>query len=210
MWFRLLQCVMWCMLCWNKIKCCCFSRFAMTACPAKFRSLFVWGCWTVYVWTLLSGCGCQESKVRFDSDDDFKKRAYSAVVKLQNYEPDYVKAWTLICDESRRGILCSVLLFHHHHTHLFDSPLTTWVSRYQKGKTNLDFTGARDNEWQWHQVGHMQVCISLQTDNHTSTPPLKFITGRMPFLPPNQQRFTTNQPVDLILTLVDAVWCSDH
>jgi len=28
---------------------------------------------------------------------------------------------------------------------------TTWVSRYQKGKTNLDFTGARDSEWQWHQ-----------------------------------------------------------
>ena len=24
---------------------------------------------------------------------------------------------------------------------------TTWVSRYQKGKTNLDFTGARDNVW---------------------------------------------------------------
>jgi len=23
---------------------------------------------------------------------------------------------------------------------------TTWVSRYQKGKTNLDFTGARDSE----------------------------------------------------------------
>jgi len=22
----------------------------------------------------------------------------------------------------------------------------TWVSRYQKGKTNLDFTGARDRE----------------------------------------------------------------
>ena len=32
---------------------------------------------------------------------------------------------------------------------------TTWVSRYQKGKTNLDFTGARDSEWQWHQLGHM-------------------------------------------------------
>lgn len=43
----------------------------------------------------------KESKVRFDSDEDFKKRAYSAVVKLQSYEPDYVKAWTLICDESR-------------------------------------------------------------------------------------------------------------
>ena len=50
------------------------------------------------------GCGWQESKVRFDSDEDFKKRAYSAVVKLQNYEPHYVKAWTLICDESRHGI----------------------------------------------------------------------------------------------------------
>ena len=49
--------------------------------------------------------------MRFDSDEDFKKRAYSAVVKLQNYEPDYVKAWTLICDESRRGIVsCFILL----------------------------------------------------------------------------------------------------
>ena len=37
----------------------------------------------------------------------------------------------------------------------------------------------------------MQVCISLQTDNHASTPPLKFFTGRMPFLPPNQQRQST-------------------
>jgi len=49
---------------------------------------------------------------------------------------------------------------------------TTRVSRYQKGKTNLDFTEARDSEWQWHQLGHMQVCIPLQTDNHASTPPL--------------------------------------
>jgi len=36
----------------------------------------------------------------------------------------------------------------------------------------------------------MQVCTSLQTDNHASTPPL-FFTGRMPFLPPNQQRQST-------------------
>ena len=68
---------------------------------------------------------------------------------------------------------------------------TTRVSRYQKGKTNLDFTGARDSEWQWHQLGHMQVGTSLQTDNHASTTPLKFFTGRMPFLPPNQQRQST-------------------
>jgi len=60
------------------------------------------------------------------------------------------------------------------------------VSQYQKGKTNRDFTETRDSEWQWHQLGHMQVCTSLQTDNHASTPQ-QFFTGRMPFLPPNQQ-----------------------
>ena len=61
-------------------------------------------------------------------------------------------------------------------THPFNGPLsgTTRVSRYQKGKTNLDFSEARDSEWQWHQLNHMQVCTSLQTDNHTSTPPLIF------------------------------------
>ena len=42
------------------------------------------------------------------------------------------------------------------------------MGRYQKAKTNLDFTEARDSEWQWHQLGHMQVCTSLQTDNHAS------------------------------------------
>jgi len=65
------------------------------------------------------------------------------------------------------------------------------VSRYQKGNTNVDFTGARDSEWQWHQLGYMQVCTSLQTDNHASTPPLSLFTDRMPFLPPNQQRQST-------------------
>jgi len=54
------------------------------------------------------------------------------------------------------------------------------VSQYQKCKTNLDFIEARDSEWQWHQLGHMQVCTSLQTDNQASTPPLKFFTGGMP------------------------------
>ena len=63
------------------------------------------------------------------------------------------------------------------HTHLFNGPFsgTTQVGRYQKGKTNLDFTEARDSEWQWHQLGHMQVCTSLHTDNHASTPPLSFL-----------------------------------
>jgi len=28
-------------------------------------------------------------------------------------------------------------------------------------KTNLDFTEARDSEWQWHELGNMQVCTWL-------------------------------------------------
>jgi len=41
--------------------------------------------------------------------------------------------------------------------HTLNGPFSeiTQVSRYQKGKTNLDFTEARDSEWQWHQLGHM-------------------------------------------------------
>ena len=62
----------------------------------------------------------------------------------------------------------------HTHTHPFNGPFsgTTQVSRYQKGKTSLDFIEARDSEWQWHQLGHMKVCMSLQTDNHAITPSL--------------------------------------
>ena len=95
-----------------------------------------------------------------------------------------------------RSALCLYLGQHvlgqYTHTHLtaFFSG-TNRVSRYQKDKTNLDFTEARDSEWQWHQLGHMQVCILLQTDNHASTPPLSFFTGQMPLLPSNQQRLST-------------------
>ena len=77
----------------------------------------------------------------------------------------------------------------HPHTHL--TALFPGLPGWASNRSNLDFNDARDSEWQWHQLGHMQVCISIQTDNHASTPPLKFFTGRMPFLPPNQQRQST-------------------
>ena len=68
------------------------------------------------------------------------------------------------------------------HTHPFNGPFsgTTPVSWYEKGKTNLDFTEARGSEWQWHRLGRMQVCTSLQTDNHASTPPLSFLQPGCP------------------------------
>jgi len=68
------------------------------------------------------------------------------------------------------------------HTHPFNGPFsgTTHVSRYQKGKTNLDFTEVTDSEWQWHPLGHMQVCTLLQSDNHASTLPLRFLQAGCP------------------------------
>lgn len=55
----------------------------------------------------------KESKARFDVDENFKKRAYECVVKLQAFEPEITKAWNMICDVSRQGkslIFCSYLL----------------------------------------------------------------------------------------------------
>jgi len=54
------------------------------------------------------------------------------------------------------------------------------VTQYQNGKTDLDLTESGDSEWQWHQLGHMQVCTSFQTDNHASTPPLSFLQAGRP------------------------------
>ena len=79
-------------------------------------------------------------------------------------------------------IIMTFVALTHTHTHPFNGPFsgTTWVSQYQKGKTNLDFTEARDSEWQWHQLGCMQVCTLLQTDNHTSTQTHLFLQAGCP------------------------------
>ena len=83
----------------------------------------------------------------------------------------------------------------HRHTHpcngLFSG--TTRVSRYQKGKTNLDFSEARDSEWQWHQLCRMQVCPPRSRQITTPAPHHSVFTGRMPFLPPNQQSQSTER-----------------
>ncbi|XP_043865291.1 probable arginine--tRNA ligase, cytoplasmic isoform X3 [Drosophila mojavensis] len=44
----------------------------------------------------------KESKKRFDTDDNFKRRAYNRVVTLQNGTTESIKAWKLICDVSRK------------------------------------------------------------------------------------------------------------
>jgi len=60
----------------------------------------------------------------------------------------------------------------HAHSHTFNGPLSGTT---RESKNQSVFSGARDSEWQWHQLGHMQICTSPQAD-----------TNRMPFLPPNQ------------------------
>ena len=78
------------------------------------------------------------------------------------------------------------------HTQPFNGSLsgTTWLSRYQKGKTNLDFTEARE----WVAVASAGPYASLHCASETTTPAPHhscFFTGRMPHLPPNQQHQST-------------------
>jgi len=92
--------------------------------------------------------------------------------------------------------------------HPFNGPLsgTTRVSWYQKGKSGLNFTEARDTEWQWHQLRHMQICTSLQTDNHASTQPLSFLQAGCPSCRPTNSVkelfYTANSNNNPTLTMI--------
>jgi len=80
----------------------------------------------------------------------------------------------------------------HTHTHTRSTALCPGLP---EGKTNMDFTEARDSEWQWHQLGCMKVCTLLQTDDQASTPPLSFLQAGCPSCRPTnsvkQQRQST-------------------
>jgi len=77
----------------------------------------------------------------------------------------------------------AVVLCHTHtHTHTFTHTRLTalcpglpgWAGT-RKVKPTWILLKQRDSEWQWHQLGRMQVCTSLQTDDHASTPLLSFL-----------------------------------
>lgn len=44
----------------------------------------------------------KQAKQRFDQDEEFKETSRQAVVSLQAGDPDSLKAWQLLCDQSRR------------------------------------------------------------------------------------------------------------
>ena len=70
---------------------------------------------------------------------------------------------------------------------------------YQKGKTNLDFTEARDSEWQWHQLSRMQSHTPLHFV--VKNPPMAlnwiiaFLTGRSQVCKTSDGRFSDPQPI---------------
>jgi len=80
-------------------------------------------------------------------------KAYS----VQEFPFQILMAFFLLQHRHSKTNSMKVEPLRHTHTHPFNGPLsgTTRVSWYQKGKTDLDFTEARDSEWQWHQLGHM-------------------------------------------------------
>ena len=90
----------------------------------------------------------------------------------------------------------------HTHTHPFNGPLsgTTWVSQYQKGKTNLEFTEARDSEWQWHQLGHMQVCTSLHRQITTPAPhhSVFYRPGALPAAQPTASKHWRHKALEVL------------
>jgi len=107
----------------------------------------------------------------------------SLLVKTVQFHFNHIRYLSIVTERKVTFLQTKVKHIHTHiHTHPFNGPFsgTTRVSRYQKGQTNLDFTEARDSEWQWHQLGHMQVCTSFQTDNHATTPPLSFLQAGCP------------------------------
>ena len=73
----------------------------------------------------------------------------------------------------------------HTHTHNRFTALLDFVKDYlgepaPERENQSGFTGAKDSEWQWHQLGHKQICTLTQTHNHASIPPLSFLQVRCP------------------------------
>ena len=79
---------------------------------------------------------------------------------------------------------CIVTLCTKQHTHPFNGPFsgTTWVYQYQKGITNLNFTEARDSEWQCHCPTYSwAICKSVPHSRQiTQHPTTQFLLAKCP------------------------------
>ena len=62
------------------------------------------------------------------------------------------------------------------------------VSRYQEGETDLDFTQARDSEWEWHQMSY--ICKFAPSYRQITMPAPHysvFLQARCPFCCPTNR-----------------------
>ena len=151
-----------------------YIHFICRACLAAFLCGINWrlsvcGCWTAAAEQ--SGAdtadGAESDSPRTDDESSRAQRARYVISSGKGMA---------------EGSYFLLFIITYTHTHTFNGPFsgTTQVCRYQKGKTNLDFTEARDSEWQWHQLGYVQVCTLLQPHNHVSTRPLSFLQAGCP------------------------------
>jgi len=69
--------------------------------------------------------------------------------------------------------------------------------------SHLDFTEARNSEWQWHQLGYMQISTLPQTDNNASTQPLSFLEAGCRLCRPTNSIKALKVPVSLLLVSSD-------
>ena len=69
----------------------------------------------------------------------------------------------------------------------------------------------QETEWQWHQLGHVQICSSFQIDNHASTSPLSFLKARCPSCcPTNSIKALKAKALKASSTTSCWKWNSDH
>jgi len=79
--------------------------------------------------------------VNFATTPTWSLDAASDVTNQLVYVQDLLKSFL------KSILVPSAIVLLYTHTHPFNGPFSY-----------LDFTEARDCEWQWHQLGHMQVC----------------------------------------------------
>ena len=86
--------------------------------------------------------------IKYKKDNKKKMKAKVHQDKLLTMEFRYT-----VCDTGVFGIVQFQMHYMHARTHTHTQPFngpfygTTWVSWYQRGQTNLDFTEATDSEW---------------------------------------------------------------
>jgi len=88
---------------------------------------------------------------------------------------------------------CSVHVHYYTTLHPFNGLFsrTAWVIRHQKSKPFWILLEQQMMGWQWHQLDHMRIFAPRSRQITTPVPHHSVFTGRMPFLPPNQQRQST-------------------